>query len=406
MPGAPGRAPAADKYVPVSGVLGADYPGLRPEVLVAPGDPVQHGDALFRDRHRPDILITAPQGGIVTQVRLGARRRLSVIEIEAGNVPPRQFDPHAGDRAAVTDLLLASGLWAALLSRPFGRIPDPGGVPDAIFVTAHDTAPLAADMATALAGSEDHLRRGLEALEHLTDGPVYLCQGPGAPLVQPRGRVRVERFRGPHPAGLPGTHVDRLHPVGASRTIWQIHAQDAAAIGHLLDTGSLPAGRVIALSGPGVASPRLLRVPHGARLDLLSADEVRRGNWRLLSGSPLGGHAGGYLRRHHWQVTVTPDKPDRPGRPARWRGRRPAAAHRQRPPAIIPTRALEMALGPAIPAMPLIRALSSGDVETAARLGCHALVEEDIALLDYAAGGDTGLDRALRRVLDDLEAAT
>lgn len=403
MPGEPEQAPAADKHVPVSGVLGADYPGLRPEVLVAPGDRVLAGDTLFRDRHRPDIVITAPRGGTVTKVSLGARRRLSVIEIEAGDAPPRRFEPHAEGRAAIVSLLLASGLWTAITARPFGRIPDPDVVPDAIFVSAYDTAPLAADMDVALAGAEEVLQRGLAALEHLTEGPVYLCQGPGAPLVQPRGRVRVERFRGPHPAGLPGTHVDRLHPVDPGRSVWQIHAQDAVAIGHLLDTGTLPTSRVIALSGAGVASPRLLRVPHGARLDLLTADEVRPGNWRLLSGSPLGGHAGGYLHRRHWQVTVAPDHPERP---ARKRGWWPTATHRLRPPAVIPTRALDMALGPAIPAMPLIRALSAGDVETAARLGCHALLEEDIALLDYAAGGDTGLAQALRRVLDELEMAT
>ena len=40
-------------------------------------------------------------------------------------------------------LLIDSGLWPALRRRPFGGTPRLDGVPDALFVTATDTNPLA-----------------------------------------------------------------------------------------------------------------------------------------------------------------------------------------------------------------------------------------------------------------------
>ncbi|MHA3976974.1 Na(+)-translocating NADH-quinone reductase subunit A [Halovulum sp. GXIMD14794] len=404
LPGAPRQAIGDERHVASAGVLGSDYPGMRPEVLVAEGNAVGLGAPLFRDRHRPEILITAPMAGHVARIEIGARRRLAWIEIRATDAPPApvSFDSSGDDAGAVEGAMQASGLWAAFRTRPFGRVPDPGARPGAIFVTAMDTEPLAADIPTALAGSAPLLERGLAALELLTDGPVYLCQPPGGALTLERGRVRVARFSGVHPAGLPGTHIEHLHPVAQDRSVWQIHAQEVVALGHLLQTGTLPANRVIALSGPGLEDPRLLRVPGGASLAALAVGEMRKGNWHLISGSPISGRGQSFLGRHHWQITALPD---RPAPPPRRRSLWPADHRQARPEAVIPTRALDLALGPAIPAMPLIRALCSGDAETADRLGCRALLEEDVALLDYAAGGRAGLPQALRRVLDMLEAA-
>ncbi len=46
---------------------------------------------------------------------------------------------------ASTEKLTAAGLWTALRTRPFGKVPAPGTVPHSIFVQAIDTNPLAAD---------------------------------------------------------------------------------------------------------------------------------------------------------------------------------------------------------------------------------------------------------------------
>ena len=45
-------------------LLGADYPGLRPDLLVAEGDRVCLGQPLFGDRAMPEVKFTAPASGV------------------------------------------------------------------------------------------------------------------------------------------------------------------------------------------------------------------------------------------------------------------------------------------------------------------------------------------------------
>lgn len=79
-------------------------------------------------------------------------------------------------------LLMTSGCWQSFRTRPFGRIADPAKIPDAIFLTAMDTAPLAGDPAPVIKRFETWFRLGAAALCHLTDGPVYICHGNDASL--------------------------------------------------------------------------------------------------------------------------------------------------------------------------------------------------------------------------------
>src|SRR5690606_38544159 len=73
-------------------------------------------------------------------------------------------------------------------------------------------------------------------------------------------------------------------------------------------TGKLSAERVVALGGPQVERPRLLRTLLGANLEELVAGEMKPGNNRVISGSVLGGRvargAAMYLGRYHLQVSV------------------------------------------------------------------------------------------------------
>lgn len=401
LAGAPEQVVGVATSVTSVGLMGADYPGLRAEILVEIGQQVKAGEPVFRDRKRPEILVTAPLGGTVSQINIGPRRRLSSLIITASDTGEKQFaTTPPKDREAARSFLLESGLWPLIRERPFGRIPDPRRIPDAVFITAMDTEPLAAEPRAVLAGTSEALRLGVGVLRHLTEGPVFFCQGEGQSLIPEEGPIRVERFHGCHPAGLAGTHIDRLFPVNRARRVWQINYQDALALGQTLQTGFLAAQRVVSLAGPGVARPRLLRVTSGAQLDALVAWELNEGAWRVLSGSPLSGVECGYLRRRHTQVSVMP-RPSTPS--ARW-GWWPTAAASPRTAPVIPSRAVDDALGPGLPAMALIRALGCGDIESAERLGCRGLLEEDMALLSYAAGG-VDLAAQLRRTLDALEAA-
>lgn len=401
LAGSPVQQVRAANPVRTVALLGADAPGVRADLLVAEGDRVALGAPLWRDSRRPDLHFTAPVSGTVAAIRIGEKRHLTSLSVAVGGDERRRFDlPAHPSRQGLQSLLLASGLWPSFVARPFGRIPDPGSAADAIFVMALDTQPLAADARVVLAGAEDDLARGVDGLTRLTDGPVFVCHAAGAPPVQSGAQVRCVEVAGAHPAGLAGTHVSRLFPLVGQRVVWQIHYQDVMAIGALLRTGELSGQRVVALAGPGVRAPRLVRVALGADLDDLVRGEMTEGPQEVVSGSLLDGRPSRYLRRHHWQVSVVP-RPPAP-RPSGWWARH---ARSLKPPSVVATAALERALALDLPVVPLLRALSVGDSDTAARLGCRELLEEDMALVTYASGAAQDFGALLRATLDTLEPA-
>ena len=104
------------------------------------------------------------------------------------------------------------------------------------------------------------------------------------------GRLRTREFDGPHPAGLPGPHIHFLDPVGADRSVWHIGYQDVIAIGHLFLTGQICTERVVALGGPGVVAPRMIRSRTGALTSAIVRGELHAGmRCRVISGSVLSG---------------------------------------------------------------------------------------------------------------------
>jgi len=423
--------------VPRVALLGADYVGLKPTLLVQPGDAVRRGQPLFEDKKTPGVRYTAPATGTVSAIHRGDKRVFiaMVIDVSADDGPGTQvaFDAWKGkplgdgDADAIRALLVESGLWTALRTRPFSRIPAPDATPAAIFVTAMDTRPHAPDLNAALADRAGDYAAGVLALRTLTPGPVYVCRAPGATLPAPAGdRIRVEAFEGPHPAGLPGTHIHFLDPVGHHRTAWHVGAQDVVAIGKLVTTGQLDVERVISLAGPGVAKPRLLRTRLGASIAALTAGELHPGEQRVISGSVLDGRAAmgeaeGYLGRYHQQVSVLPE-----GRERQLFGwidlgpRKFSAANvvlgalsRSRLPfttttnggqrAMVPMGTHESVMPLDILATYLLRALLSKDLERAEALGVLELDEEDLALCTYADPGKIDYGPLLRDMLARLE---
>jgi Na+-transporting NADH:ubiquinone oxidoreductase subunit A len=384
-------------------LLGADFPEVRPALSVEVGDRVTAGQTLFVDRRRPEIAFTSPAAGAIAAIGRGRRRALDSLVIDLAGDGAEFFaaSPEALSRDGIQELLLKSGLWPAFRTRPFGRIPDPEAVPDSIFITAMDTNPLAADAAVVLESHAEPFRAGLDVLLLLTAGPVFVCQSPGPALAdESKERIRCVRFGGPHPAGLPGTHIHHLAPVGGGRVVWHVGYQDVIAIGHLLATGRLWTERVVALTGPGVRDPRLVRTRIGANLDDLTEGEIGDGDFRIVSGSALSGREAGFLGRHHTQVSVLPAVREtmRLTILSRLFGN-----GRDVPPPLIPLAAFERAMALDILPVPLLRALSVGDAETAERLGCLELIEEDMALLSHVCASKADYGALLRSVLDDLE---
>lgn len=293
-------------------VLGADYIGLKPRLSVAEGDVVGAGAPIFYHKDTPDVLITSPVSGRVKAVNRGHRRVLLSVEIERDDAAAPAVDFSAvGDNATeegIAKRLCASGLWTSFRTRPYSKVPTSDARPAAIFVNAMDTNPLAADPALIINESKAAFAAGLKALTALS-GEVFLCQAPGADIVDDIAGVEVATFSGPHPAGLSGTHIHFLKPVNAERTVWTIGYQDVISIGHLMTDGTLNADRVVALAGPLVSNPRLVRTKMGASLgDLTSGEFNTDVPSRIISGSILSGRAAAgpeaYLGRYANQVTI------------------------------------------------------------------------------------------------------
>jgi Na+-transporting NADH:ubiquinone oxidoreductase subunit A len=430
-------APAAVQVA----LLGVDHAGLKPSFHVQPGSRVLRGQLLFEDKATPGVRWTSPAAGTVSALHRGERRAFQSIVIEVDEVDDAAAEqvrfaalPRPGgdppDGATLRALLLESGLWTALRTRPFSRVPAADGVPEAIFVTAIDTQPHAPDPQVALAGRSADFAAGMAAIEQLGPQRVLLCRAAGSHLGPgPGSRAEVHEFSGPHPAGTPGLHIHRLHPVDSAREVWHIGAQDVAAIGHLLLTGRLDVQRVVSLAGPGVLRPHLLRTRLGASLGELTRGALQPGPQRVLSGSVLGGRAcsddaHAFLGRFHLQISVLPEF--EPAARQLFAGLRPGgdlfSSTRAFASALHPRRPVAMNTsthGPHRPMLPmashhrvwpfelepvlLLRALLAGDTEQIELLGGLELDEEDLALATVVCPGKHDYGSLLRQALGSLQ---
>ena len=111
-------------------------------------------------------------------------------------------------RDTVVEVLVDSGQWTALRTRPYSKVPGPDTTPDAIFVTAADTRPLCGDPSLFINEQADAYLAGIDVLSRLTDGPVFVCTNAGSTVpVSDNPQVKAEQFAGPHPSGNAGTHI-------------------------------------------------------------------------------------------------------------------------------------------------------------------------------------------------------
>lgn len=414
-------------------ILGDDYVGLRPSMAVKVGDQVRQGQVLFEDKKNPGVKVTAPASGEVVAIHRGERRVLQAVVIAVDDaIPGLSFNRHDSTELAQLDpgqvraQLIASGLWTAFRTRPYSKTPAIDAEPRAIFVTAMDTQPLCGDPALIINQQPVSFLDGLAVISRLTEGQVHVCKGEGSLPRSPVANVREEIFVGPHPAGLVGTHIHFLEPVSAHKTVWHLGYQDVIAIGHLFTKGQLSAERIVALAGPSVRQPRLLRTRLGASVTELTAGELLAGENRVISGSVLsGGRCHGpnaFLGRYHQQISVLPEGREKEflgwampggdkfsvtrsflghlfkGRPFRFTT---AANGSDR--AMVPIGNYEKVMPLDILPTLLLRDLAVGDTDSAQQLGCLELDEEDLALCTFVCPGKTEYGPLLRQCLTKIE---
>ena len=429
--GAPAQRIEAARPVRSVAVIGFDYHGMKPTMEVQVGDRVKLGQLLFTDKKTPGVRYTAPAAGVISAIHRGEKRVLQSVVIDLDGDEQETFAHYAVDQLEalsseqVRENLQQSGLWTALRTRPFSKVPALDAVPRSIFVTAIDTHPLAADPAVIIGEHATDFENGLKVLGNLAK--VFLCKADGVSLPGEKlAKVQSEAFAGPHPAGLPGTHIHFLDPVSTSKSVWQIGYQDVIAVGKLFTTGQLFVERVVALGGPVAEQPRLLRTRLGANLEELTAGELKPGVNRVISGSVFGGRtaqgAFAFLGRYHNQVSCLSEGNEREmmhylragvnkhsvmnifvSKLAGAKLFNFTTTTNGSPRAMVPVGNYEAVMPLDILPTQLLRYLIVGDTEMAQKLGCLELDEEDLALCTYVCAGKYEYGPILRDNLTRIE---
>ncbi len=413
-----------------------EFPGIKPKMLVKEGDRVQTGQPLFFDKTDPEIFYVSPATGVVFDVNRGPRRFLRRVVIERlgedSFATPARVDPDQIATMERSDLITAlkkSGLWPLLRRRPLGTMPRPYRVPVAIYINGMDTEPLAADPAFAVQGQGADLQLGIDGLQRLTDGAVYLTVRAGAEFPDEFRRLRgveVHEFRGPHPAGLVGTHISRIAPLSGDQVAWYLKAQEAALIGHWLRTGQYPSHRVVALAGPRAPVRCYFRVRQGAALMPLIGGWPD-GDVRIIRGTVLTGTVAeptSYIGFSTWTVTVMDEGSGRRdllgwllpkfGRlsasRAVWSWLGPKREYdldarlNGGPRAIVNIGSMESVTPLDIHPTYLVRAIQAGDLEEALNLGLLDVTEEDVALCTFVDPSKLDVGQVIRQGHDLYEA--
>ncbi|GFO73153.1 Na+-transporting NADH:ubiquinone oxidoreductase subunit A [Bathymodiolus japonicus methanotrophic gill symbiont] len=433
--GTPKQAIEEGNQVSSVAILGMDYVGMKPKMLVAEGDKVTLGQALFEDKKNPGVIFTAPGAGTVKTIHRGEKRVLQSVVIELKGKLQESFQKYPAQEIPnltaeqITANLVASGLWTMLRARPYGKIPAPNSTPSSIFVTAIDTRPLAADPAVIINERSDDFINGLTAIAKLSGGKTCLCKATGADI--PDGAiatVEVAEFSGAHPAGLPSTHIHFIDPVNVDKSVWYLDYQAVIAIGALFTTGKLNVERVISLAGPAVKEPRLIRTRLGANTDDLVQGQLNDGENRVISGSVLYGREAtgwaAFLGCYSNQVSALREGRERElfgwivaGKDKYsamnvYTSSKDRASGRLFPlttdkngsnRAIVPVGVFESVMPMDILATPLLKAMVVGDTDQAQLLGCLELDEEDVSLFTFVDPGKHDFAPVLRANLTKIE---
>ena len=385
-------------------LLANDFVGMKPTMLVKENDEVKVGEKLFEDKKNPGIFFTAPAGGLIKSINRGDKRKFLSIEIEISqNEEFIDFDM-GSSQDEIKNTLINSGLWNVFRTRPFNRTPNISSSPEALFINCCDTNPLSVDPYEIINIDKDSFDKGLEIIKQLFDCDIHLTYQNNN-FDNTLSGINYHQFTGPHPAGLVGTHISKIHPVNLNSKVWTANFQDIISIGYLKKNKKIKTTKIISLGGPAVFEPSLIKVRHGSNLDEITAGKIED-NSRVISGSVLHGHESEgvmkYLGYYDSQVSVIPDEVNEiflnwlmPGsslhsklnvfissfiKPKKYIFNTSIGGGNR---AIVPISSYEEVVPMDILVTQLLKSLVVSDIEMAIDLGMLELVPEDLSLCSY-----------------------
>jgi Na+-transporting NADH:ubiquinone oxidoreductase subunit A len=275
----------------------------------------------------------------------------------------------------------------------------------------------------AVDGRGQDFQKGLDVLNQMTDGKVFLgLNAKGSPAQEFTNATGVEKkwFHGKHPAGNVGVQIHHTAPLAVGDVVWYMDVQNVLTLGHLFNTGEWNQTKVVAVTGEPVSERGYVKTFAGARIADLVGNTSAEGN-RFVAGDVLTGSnqgKAGFLGMNDDQVTVLTegDKYEMFG----WLlPKLNPTASRTLPSKLFPslkfsaetnthgegrafvvTGQYESVLPMDVYVQPLMKAILANDYERMEGLGLLELSEEDVALCEFACTSKQPLQKILR---DGLE---
>ena len=426
----PVKGAAAQKVVKtvkpgVVAVKPMDFKGFLPRLLVKEGDRVLAGSPVLADKQKPQVLVTSPVSGTVKSIVRGDKRKLLAVLVDA-DASQEYVDfgtKVPADAEQVKELLLKTGLWGALIQRPYGVQADPALRPKAIFISSFSTAPLAADTEFTLGDRFADIQAGVNALAKLTDGGVHFSVNKAVWNSSPFHKVEnaiVHSVSGKHPAGNVGVQISHIAPIQKGETVWTMPVLFVAALGHVINTGKLDLTRKVAVTGPVAADPAYVVALPGTPVkeitDVPADARVIGGD--VLTGENLG--ADGCLGFFQDQLTLLHEGTERewfgwakPFRPkvhsSSWCYFSWLTPKKQYdmdtnlhggPRAFVETKCFEDVTPMDIFPIYLIKACLAGDIEKMEKFGIYEVLPEDLALCDYVDPSKNDIQAMIQQGID------
>jgi Na+-transporting NADH:ubiquinone oxidoreductase subunit A len=334
-------------------------------------------------------------------------------------------DPSNMSREDIVENLLNSGVWPFIKQRPYGTIAKPDVTPKSIFISAFDSAPLGVDYNFVLKDEGDMFQKGIDVLKQLTSGNVHLGVDGSEALIsafKSLKNVEITSYTGKHPAGLVGTHINKIDPLNKGEKVWQINPQDVLMIGRLFAEGKFDARRKVALVGSEVEKPQYYNSMLGAQISSLANGQIKNENVRYISGNVLTGSKeslDGFVGFFDSMVSVIPEgnhhqffgwiapnfhKYSMSKTYFSWLMPNKSYAldtnfnggHR----AFVVTGQYEKVVPLDIYPVELLKACIIEDIDKMEQLGIYEVLEEDFALCDYVCTSKQETQNILRQGLD------
>ncbi len=411
----------------------SDFHRLTPKMVVKAGDHVSAGSVIFHDKYNEQVKYVSPVSGTIKDVVRGEKRRILEVVVTTDGAQqfiengPKNIAEMSGDE--IKEAMLANGLFAFVRQRPLDVVADPTQTPKSIFVSAFDSAPLAADLDFMLHGHGADFQAGLNALAKLTPGKVHLNVNGKAGIDEIFAKatnVQINTIIGKHPAGNVGPQIHHIDPVNKGEFVWAVNAQDVAIIGRFFNTGRFDAHKIVALTGSEAIHTKYYKTIVGANVSEILKDNVKQdGDVRVVSGNALTGdkiEPNGHLGFYHNQLTLLPEGNELkfvltkgwmgpgfdkfsnsrlfptfllPGKKFRLDTNTNGEER-----AFVVTGELERVFPFDILPMQLVKAAITHDIDGMENLGIYEVAPEDFALCEYVCTSKINIQDEVRKGLD------